>query len=237
MNSKTLLGAFLLLAALPFSVAGQQLTSGKIAYDITYQRRPGGNAGQSDNFPKEITRNNVLLFNKTSGKWGPAADNNQKRMRATYLDFQQDVYLRTFEKRGNDTTFFIATPFKEAEAFQLTGKTKQILGYNCQEATTTLRNQPVTLWFTKEIPISFSPLNGLIPPGGGTVLELQSSRIHAVATAVDPAELATQQLAVPQPSQKVSRQEIRHRHPRRRPHNKQRDRKSDKNTSGESSRL
>ncbi len=234
MNSKTLLGLLLLVAVLPFSVTGQQLTSGKIAYDITYQRRPGGDRGPSDNSPKEITRKNTLLFNKTNGKWGPEESHDKRRTGTTYLDFQHSQYLRTFKKRGNDTTFCIASPFRTAEAFQLTGKTKKLLGYNCQEATSTLRNQAVTLWFTKDLPISFSPLNGLIPPGGGTVLEVQTSRMHAIATQVDPDHVTEQQLLIPQPAQKVSREALRQRYQPRARHRKN-DRKTHKKAASQQS--
>ena len=206
----------LLLAALPLTGWGQQATSGKIDYNMTFQGRSGGR--QSDNPPREFTMKNELAFNATSGKWGAikSGNNGGGRFGTTYLNFSQKAFLRAFKRRGNDTTFLISTPFKEAENFQLTGKTKTLLGYNCQEATATLRNSKITFWFTKDLPLTFAPMNGLLPPGGGVVLEVQNRRMHAVATAVDLGPVDAGQLSLPEPNRPISQDEMRHRYQQRR---------------------
>ncbi|WP_374174775.1 GLPGLI family protein [Flavobacterium tructae] len=47
--------------------------------------------------------------------------------------------------------------------YDLTGNTKKIDNYNCQEARLSLNGRKYTIWFTTDIPISFGPykINGL----------------------------------------------------------------------------
>lgn len=43
--------------------------------------------------------------------------------------------------------------------FDITGKTKKILKYNCQEAKFELNGRKYTVWFTQEVEINFGPIN------------------------------------------------------------------------------
>lgn len=212
MNTKSIVSSLLLIAALPFAGFGQQTTSGQIDYSITMQWPSRRQSDNDVSAPKEFTGKNTLLFNQQKGKWSSARQENRRGRNSgtTYLNFEKKEFLRTFKRRNNDTTFLIPSPFRTAEDFQLTGNKKKILGYECQEATATLRNQKVTLWFTKEIPLTFSPVNGLIPPSGGVVLAVQSKRMSASATSLKTNKIDETQLVVPQPSKQLSREDMQH---------------------------
>lgn len=212
MNTKSIVSSLLLIAALPFTGFGQQTTSGQIDYSITMQWPARRQSDDNASGPREFTRKNTLLFNGQAGKWSSARPENRRGRNSgtTYLDFGKKEFLRTFKRRNNDTTFLIPSPFRTAEDFQLTGNKKKILGYECQEATATLRDQKITLWFTQEIPLTFSPVNGLIPPSGGVVLAVKSKRMSAGATALKTDKIDEKQLLVPQPSKQLSREDMQH---------------------------
>ncbi len=216
MKNTSLFGMLICLITLPFAGFGQGITSGVIDYTITMERRsfhrPGADTQESG--PQQFTMKRQLVFNNQAGKFAAPASKHRNNRRsgnfgAEFIDFNKKAYIRTFKRRNNDTTFYIARPFKEAEGFQLTGKTKKLLGYNSQEATATLRNGKVTLWFTKDLPFSFSPVNGLIPPNGGVVLDIQNNRMHYQATAVDAKQVEASTVTIPGPSSQVSSDALR----------------------------
>ncbi len=217
MKNKILSSLLLCAVLVPFAGHGQQTSSGVIDYTITMEGRSFNRAGndQQNNTPRTFNMERQLTFNPSAGKFAASETKNKNSRRgrgslgAEFINFKNKEYLRAFKKRGNDTTFYIAQPFKEAEGFQLTGKTKKILGYNSQEATATLRNGKVTLWFTKDLPFTFSPMNGLIPPDGGVVLDIQNNRMHYQATKLEAKQVEASVVTIPTPSSQVSREEVR----------------------------
>ncbi|MBO0948494.1 GLPGLI family protein [Fibrella forsythiae] len=67
--------------------------------------------------------------------------------------------------------------------WEVSGKTKKILGYNCQKATCTVKDQPCTIWFTTELPFTFSPAPNFTPDKG-VVLLIESDDLLYRATKV-----------------------------------------------------
>lgn len=70
----------------------------------------------------------------------------------------------------------------EPQKWEIQDSTKQILGYNCQLASSTFRGRVYLAWFTMDIPISEGPwkLNGL----PGLILEAYDSADHYHFTAI-----------------------------------------------------
>lgn len=64
-----------------------------------------------------------------------------------------------------------------------TNKTKKVLGYNCLEATTTYKNNKLTVFFTKELKTNGSPDE--LPFLDGVILEYRYSRFYVKAVKVD----------------------------------------------------
>ena len=67
--------------------------------------------------------------------------------------------------------------------WEVSGKTKKILGYTCQKATCTVKEQPCTVWFTTELPFTFSPVPNFMPDKG-VVLLIESDDLLYRATKV-----------------------------------------------------
>ncbi len=73
--------------------------------------------------------------------------------------------------------------------WQLTGVTKSILGYNCQEATTHFRGRIYSAYFTTALPYADGPWKfGALP---GLILEVQSTdaAFHYVATSIEKSDM------------------------------------------------
>ncbi|WP_375446506.1 GLPGLI family protein [uncultured Fibrella sp.] len=68
--------------------------------------------------------------------------------------------------------------------WEVTSKTKKILGYNCQKATCTVKDQPCTVWFTTDLPFTFSPAPNFTPDKG-VVLLIESDDLLYRATKVN----------------------------------------------------
>lgn len=68
--------------------------------------------------------------------------------------------------------------------WEVSGKTKKILGYNCQKATCTVKDQPCTVWFTTDLPFTFSPAPNFTPDKG-VVLLIESDDLMYRATKVN----------------------------------------------------
>lgn len=126
-----------------------------------------------------------------------------------YVDFAGKKYIRAFKRPDNDTTFYMAQDFQNAENFQASDKTKKIAGYNCHQATATWHNTSYTIWYTTDIPVTYSPVNGLVPPSGGFVLDIQSDRMEYKATSVKLQDVADADVQVPSPSQELSQDQVR----------------------------
>lgn len=128
---------------------------------------------------------------------------------AEYVDLAHQQFLRAFKGRDGDTTFYTRQPFHTAEQFTPSDKTKKIAGYTCHKATAQMRGESYTIWYTKDIPLTFSPVNGLVPPDGGFVLALEGGRMSYKATKVSLRAVDEASVSLPAPSREMSEDEMR----------------------------
>lgn len=226
MKKKLLISMVCSLGALPFTGFAQQNNSGVINYQVTMQRRGGGQGGgdqDNDNGGSSVfTMNRTFTFNAEGGKLaspdfsgqssskrrgGNFSGRSRRGGSSEYVDFTDKKYLRAFKRGDNDTTFYISENVRQAENFQSSGKTKKIAGYTCQMATAQLHNTTYTIWYTKDVPVNYSPVNGLVPPDGGLVLDVQSDRMEYKATDVQLKSIADADVQIPSPSHELSESE------------------------------
>ncbi len=92
---------------------------------------------------------------------------------------------------------------------KLSDKTKKIAGYNCKKATVTVRNEEYTVWYTQDLPFSYSPINGLLPDGNGVVLSAEGSRRSFTATKVDFKPVTATDITIPANAEKVTEDQLR----------------------------
>ncbi len=74
--------------------------------------------------------------------------------------------------------------YKPAAEIRTSGKTKTIAGFRCQRATANMGEESFVIWYTTEIPMLFSPVNGVWPPQG-VILALESSKRSYTAKKVE----------------------------------------------------
>jgi GLPGLI family protein len=196
----------------------------------------GSNVAESDNNNQNddtggsnvFTMNRTFTFNADGGKLSSPSFEGRRRAGRTqgqgsrqgrgfrgrssaseFVSFADKKYIRAFKRNDNDTTFYISQDFRPAQDFQAADKTKKIAGYTCHKATAKMRNSTYTIWYTTEIPVNYSPVNGLVPPDGGFVLALQSDRMEYKATKVELQAVADSAVQVPAPSHELTETEVR----------------------------
>lgn len=224
------------LGILPFTGHAQQKSSGIVDYQVTMQRNSSrmSSPNVTDDNNDDSDGSNVFTMNRNfsfNGKGGKLSSpdfagrrQSSRRQSAQgdrggrsfrgrssnseYVDFTNKKYIRAFKRGDNDTTFYIAQNFQSAENFQTSSRTKKIAGYTCHQATAQWHKNNYTIWYTKDIPITYSPLNGLIPPDGGFVLGLQSDRMEYKAAKVQLQNVADTTIQIQGPSHELTENEI-----------------------------
>jgi len=110
---------------------------------------------------------------------------------STFLDLAGRKYVEVVsipkdveKKEAGSSVYRTERPFKTASGWVETEQAKKIAGYVCRKATVPFRNETYTVWYTTELPFSYSPLRDLMP-ANGVVLALESTRETFRATRVD----------------------------------------------------
>ncbi|QHW00826.1 GLPGLI family protein [Spirosoma endbachense] len=99
------------------------------------------------------------------------------------LNGQKTITMLTIGKDKDAKSYRAEMPLQRASDWQLTDQTKKIAGFACRKATVPFRKETYTVWFTTELPFTYSPIQELTPEAG-TVLLIESSREQFRATKV-----------------------------------------------------
>lgn len=86
-------------------------------------------------------------------------------------------------------TYRAEAPFKRVEGWTETGQMRKISGFTCRKATVPYRGETYTVYYTTDLPLTYSPLRELTPEKG-VVLHLESSRESYKATKVSASAVA-----------------------------------------------
>ncbi|WP_338869626.1 GLPGLI family protein [Spirosoma sp. SC4-14] len=102
-----------------------------------------------------------------------------------YVDLaaQKSITVLTIGKDKEARTYRAETSITRATDWKLTDQTKKIAGYVCRKATVPFRKETYTVWYTTDLPVTYSPINELTPEAG-VVLLIESSREQFRATKV-----------------------------------------------------
>lgn len=231
--SKTLLSAAL-IAFSGMAAVAQDKNTGVIDYEVNAKMpQRGGNEGDGEE--QVITFNQHFYFTGGKGKLdterpdfggrgfgggrpdgaqgGGGRGGRSPRMRGgfgnAYVDLSGKKYLQVFTTPDDSTkTFYAEEAYAPAKDAKLSDKTKKIAGYNCKKATVTVRNEEYTVWYTQDLPFSYSPINGLLPDGNGVVLSAEGSRRSFTATKVDFKPVTTD-ISLPANAEKVTEDQLR----------------------------
>jgi len=104
--------------------------------------------------------------------------NNRPFENEAYVDMtaQNRITILGIKKDSLTTEYYRSdSPIVRDSTWKEDDKTKKISGYKCQKATANLKNTPYTIWYTTELPFTYSPVANLTPDKG-VVLQIESDQ-------------------------------------------------------------
>jgi hypothetical protein len=115
------------------------------------------------------------------------------------MDFSQRTMTRamTSEHDPEHKTYVNTVPLTTPTDWKADKKTKKVAGYDCKRATCTVDEEEFTVWYTTDLPGTFSPLSKVFPPSAGVVLALESDEQAFAATTVQTAVKVAKPASVP----------------------------------------
>jgi hypothetical protein len=129
--------------------------------------------------------------------------------RSVFFDLaaQKTVEVLTIKKDSVTKLYQTEIPLKRVTGWQETDKTKKIAGYLCKKATVPFRNMSYTIWYTTELPFTYSPI-GSLTPEKGVVLQIESDNEAFKATKVAAQDVKESDVMPPQTAQVVTPEEL-----------------------------
>ncbi len=116
------------------------------------------------------------------------------------LEVKKDSLTKEYY-RAESALATTATDWKEAD------KTRKVAGYTCHKATATRKGQPYTIWYTTELPFTYSPVAELTP-AQGVVLQIESDDESYKAQQVESMAVATADVTPPANTQLVPKEQL-----------------------------
>ncbi|MCX6225882.1 MAG: GLPGLI family protein [Bacteroidia bacterium] len=174
--------------------------------------------------PKERKSQKSLLFNENASLY-----TNQKQeeevqdqmvegggmiVMARMMEPDNKMYTdfagkKQIEQREFMTRMFLIEKELGVSDWKLTGNTKDILGYSCQEAVREPNDSTkIVAWFTPTIPIPSGPGQYLNLPGLVLAVELDNGDHTLIAQSIEPMEVNNKMLAKPKEGKKTTEAEF-----------------------------
>lgn len=144
------------------------------------------------------------------GPDGPGMSLRPPLSNTTYIDLANKKYLTvTTEKKDSVTSnsWYAEEDYKKPAEIKTSNKTKTIAGFKCQRGTVKLGEENFVFWYTTEIPLLFSPVNGVLP-AEGVVLSIESSKRSYVAKKIEFKPIEDTEVSLPANAQKVTEEEL-----------------------------
>lgn len=197
-------------------INGEQVKPGDPNFptDIPDTRTFGQKVTFTGKFAKE-TRDEQSITIRAIGPGGPGGgpprNTNIGRPfeETNFVDLanQKTVTLMTVGKDKDAKTYRADAPIQRASGWQLTDQTRKIAGYTCRKATVPFKNETYTVWFTTDLPITYSPIRELTPETGVALL-IESSREQFKATKVNLSAIDAKDVQLPTDVQTVTPEQL-----------------------------
>ena len=178
--------------------------------DIPDSRTFGQKALFSGNYVKEVMDDQNTIVSRISADGGPAKTTNLGRPFDEYKLVNQvgQKIISFLTMKGPEAkTYQSENAIERISGWQMSDQTKKIAGYQCKKATVKFKNEPYTVWFTEELPASYSPIHELTPEKG-VVLLIEGSREQFKASKVQPRAVNAKEVEPLQGAQSVSQAEL-----------------------------
>jgi len=198
------------------------IKSGKVIYDDVAKieiHLEGMAAELAASLPKERKSQKSLVFNESASLYtnvkqeeasaDQVADAGGMVVMMRMSDPEYKMYTdfaakKQIEQKEFMTRMFLIEKELGVSDWKLTGNTKEILGYQCQEATREKDSTQIVAWFTPSIPIPSGPAEYLNLPGLVLAVDLDNGKHTFVAKSIEPMELDNKMLAKPKEGKKTT---------------------------------
>lgn len=197
---------------LKFVINGEAIKPGDPNFptDIPDSRTFGQKALFSGNYVREIADDQNTIVQRISSDGGPPKTTNLGRPFDEYkcVDVAGQKIISFLSMKGPEAkTYKSESPIARVTDWQMSDQTKKIAGYQCKKAIVKLKNESYAVWFTEEIPATYSPVHALTP-AKGVVLLIEGSQEQFKASKVQARTINPKDVE-PQPgAQQVSKAEF-----------------------------
>jgi len=170
-------------------INGQQVKPGSPDFptDLPDSRTFGMTLVFAGNYAKEERENNAIIRTIQGPGAAPQVTSlPQPVLEAAYLDLanRTTTTVLTVKKDEASTTYRSDAPIAAPTGWTVSNQTKKIAGYTCRKATVPYKKETYTIWFTTDLPFTYSPVRELTPEKG-VVLALESEQEQYRAAKVD----------------------------------------------------
>lgn len=169
---------------------------------------------------EERDRPQGMMMRRTMGDGGAGGGSREGRPQTTRLapPFDQQTYLDLANRQRIDVLvvkkdstvtdmYRSEKPMPTAADWTPSDKTKKIAGYLCHKGTATRRKQTYTVWYTTDLPFTYSPIADLTPPKG-VVMQIESDNESYKATGVSMEAVAEAAVQPPKAAKSISAEEM-----------------------------
>lgn len=115
------------------------------------------------------------------------------------------MFIVSDEAKGTEEAYFMESPFVTPEKIEYTGKTKKIAGFECKKAIIKEKDSKVVIWYTTEIPYTFSPVEKYTPKQG-FVLAIEGDELSYKATKYESKPVKVEELIMPGGAKKLTKE-------------------------------
>lgn len=187
------------LSQVRIMINGQQVKPGSPDFptDIPDVRTFGMTLAFAGGYAREERESSMMRVVREDGPGGPGGRSggggapqvtrlNPPFKEATYVNLAERKVASTLtvQKDQQTTTYRADQPYQTPASWKPAGQTKKIAGYSCHKATATHKGQTYTIWYTTDLPFTYSPIKELVP-AQGVVLLAESEQEQFRATRVD----------------------------------------------------
>ncbi|MCE7067090.1 GLPGLI family protein [Dyadobacter sp. CY326] len=178
--------------------------------DIPDSRTVGQKVLFARNYIREIMDDQNMIVQRMTADGSPPKTTNLGRPFDEYrcVDLAGQKVISVLTLKGPEPkTYKSETPIQRISGWQLSGQTKKIAGYSCKKATVMFKNEPYAVWFTEELPATYSPVHELTPEKG-VVLLIEGSREQFKASKVQSREVNAKDVEPQTGAQQISKEEL-----------------------------
>ncbi len=194
-------------------VNGQLVRPGSPDYptDIPETTTTSLSLAYAGHYARETRKGGATRTTTTGGPTAAPQTTEVKRPfeEATYLDLASRTVstLLTVQAENATTAYCSDEPYAAPTHWTLLPQTKKVAGYLCHKATAPFKQETYTIWYTTDLPFTYSPVRGLMPEKG-VVLQLESKKEQYQATRTDQKPVAETEVRPTQTVQKVTPAEL-----------------------------